>query len=688
MSYKSPSIEFFENETQSIPVNTTGAGFATVGFSTGGPVNKLMAFTSLADFEKTMGGPVENYELTHNMIYKAMNTGFGGTLYFMRIGEFSEVADGKASVGVSNYINGSGVDAFVGAEYNNLPMLKPWFIILDTEFTVSKPDVITATLNFTLNTTTNITRTYTMNKLSVALVEGGSAVGIYAVSIDKIVRDLNSFATFSNIATAYATDVDGKNGLRIVSKKIGNDQTFTFNSFTVDNAVSYGVSANSLLVETTTGSSVGSYPTEGAFTFSIKAKYPGTYMNGAVVKCIHNVDSVSGTTTYTINVYKDSTESKLLESFSGLTLANIADIINDETYGSSFITIEGYSFNGSSAFKAGKYVLGKGEVLSDGTVYEIMNDETVLGSDGVPKDEMNPDFDDEEKIIKMFADAISNKEFLNMDNVAFSVIATPDCGDQIVQDAGIELASERGDAMYIVDVPYDYTALKKSGIQKVVDWSNGKLDRSVAITSSYAGIFYGWLTSTNAYGSNSLICPPSVFVVPKILEVDEKYGVYYAPAGSVRGVINASNYFYSPDSEDRELLCGDNNVNPIIFSNTRGLMIFSQKTGLRENSPRNRIHVRRMLNDIKRKTYNALDVYRFEFNSPDIHSKASTTLDGILFPYKNAGALESYAVSVNGGEGSDSDVMNVYLDVVPYGLVERIRIYISISEAGIVASES
>lgn len=687
MSYKSPSIEFFENETQSIPVNTTGAGFATVGFSTGGPVNKLMTFTSLADFEKTMGGPVENYELTHNMIYKAMNTGFGGTLYFMRIGEFAEDADGKASVGVSNYINGSGVDAFVGATYNNLPITKPWFIILDTDFTSSKPDIITATLNFTLNTSENIVRTYTMNKLDVALVEGGGSVGIYAVSIDKIVRDLNSYSRFSNIATAYATDASGKNGLRIVSKKIGSDQTFVFNSFVVDNATNYGVSNGALLVASTEGTSTGSYPTKGTFTFSIKAKYPGTYMNGVVVKCVHNVDSVFGTTTYTINVYKDSSGTNLLESFSNLTLANIADTINDETYGSSFITLEGYSFGGSSAFKAGSYVLGEGEILSDGTVREIMAEETVLGSNGVPKDEMNSSLDDEEKIIRMFADAISNKEFLNMDNVAFSVIATPDCGDQIVQDAGITLASGRGDAMYIVDVPYDYTALKKNGIQKAVDWSNGKLDRSVAITSSYAGIFYGWLTSTNAYGSNSLICPPSVFVVPKILEVDEKYGVYYAPAGSVRGVINASNYFYSPDSEDRELLCGYNNINPIIFSNTRGLMIFSQKTGLRENAPRNRIHVRRMLNDIKRKTYNALDVYRFEFNNPDIHSKASTTLDGILFPYKNAGALESYAVSVSGGEGSDLDVMNVYLDIVPYGLVERIRIYLSITEAGIVATE-
>ena len=119
----------------------------------------------------------------------------------------------------------------------------------------------------------------------------------------------------------------------------------------------------------------------------------------------------------------------------------------------------------------------------------------------------------------------------------------------------------------------------------------------------------------------------------------------FSPAGVTRGKLIASDYEYSPDIDDRELMCGDgNSVNPIIFSNTRGLMIFSQKTADRSNSAINRIHVRRMLNDIKRK---ALDVIRFEIND-STQSEARRIVENILSIYRNKFYKVNFVTSPGG----------------------------------------
>ena len=185
----------------------------------------------------------------------------------------------------------------------------------------------------------------------------------------------------------------------------------------------------------------------------------------------------------------------------------------------------------------------------------------------------------------------------------------------------------------------------------------------------------------------TIIAPPSV-LLPKILSVDAQYGLpCYSPAGVSRGRLIASDFFYSPDIEDRELMCGEgNSLNPIIFSN-RGLMIFSQKTADRSNSAINRIHVRRMLNDIKRKLYTALDVIRFEVNNPSSQSSARKIVEDILFVYKNSEILDSYLVSVTSPGGAEADVLNITISLVPYGLIERIHIYLNIGEAGMDVSE-
>lgn len=708
--YKSPSIEIFENVQQSIAVPTAGTGFATVGFSTNGPVNKLMQFDSLEDFRKYMGGPVTNYEFTHNMIDRAMNTGFGGSLYFMRIGKFEDESDGKASVAVSNYTGGTTYDFFAGSKTGAEYYSKPWLVVgQPSETGVTLPSTVTYTLSFKLDSgDTEISKHFSFTKLDAVAVgtlfpSQSVATDIYAISIDKVVRELNNDNRFSSLAIAYPSDADGNPGLRIVGKTIGSSSYIKDFKFEVENfAQSEDPAA---LITAFTGANVmldlpEGYDVEETYAgldaelqvgkaFKIVAKNPGSNMNGFMVRKQTSNNPLVVDQSFTVSVYSNTSMSSLLETFEDLTLENFADKINDVSYGSDFIAIEGYTYTeGESEFKDGSYILGRGEILADGSLFEAGGDYApVSGSDGVPYDEvMGTTLEDE--VVHLFEDALRDASFKNMDNVDFSIIATPDSQEPEVQDAAIELAISRGDCIYLVDVPLDYMG-SKNKIDQAINWHNGSEGRATAINTSYAAIYYGWLTQKNAYGSNNLILPPSVFVLPKMLQIDANQGPSFAPAGSNRGRIIASDYMYSPDLEDREKMCGDFNcINPIIFSNTKGLMIFAQKTADRSTSPLNRINVRRMLNDIKRKMYVSLDAVRFELNNPSTQERARKIVSDILYVYRNIEALQSYSVNSSSPGGAEADVLNIVIDMVPYGLVERIRIYLNVSEAGAVISEA
>ncbi len=687
--YKSPSIEIFENVRQPRAVPTFGTGFATVGFATNGPVNKLMAFNSLADFEKYMGRePVSGYPFTHNMINRAMSANAGGTLYFMRVGDFNGPDDGKASVAVSNYTDGTSFNVSIGSKNDEERIVKmPWFIVEDAteQYNVSSPEV---TISFKLNNEL-FEKKFPLVKAPSQKIYIGETddVSIYAVDMNRIVRELNKEPDFSKLAVAtLEQDANEMYKIVIKGKFVGSDNSIKDIKL-LTNLDPEAEPAVELYNVTDDTNNIGVDASPADSAFKIVAKNPGSAMNGFTLRKKTNTKRVGAETadTFTVTTYASKAEGSLLETFSNLTLDNFAQRINDETYGSEFIEIENKTI---TEFKDGVYILGEGEVLSDGKVAVIVLEDTVKGTDGKPEsgDGVTDTTGD---IIRLFTGALRNPSFLNKDTVSFSIVATPETGLTEVQDAGIALAEKRGDAVYLVDTPLDYMALEKEGIKKSVDWSNGTIDRATPIISSYALMYYGWLQVPDAYGTSNLLVPPSVLVLPKMLSVDREYGLpCFSPAGVTRGRLIASDYEYSPDIDDRELMCGDgNSINPIIFSNTRGLMIFSQKTADRSNSAINRIHVRRMLNDIKRRLYSALDVIRFEINNDSTQSEARRIVENILSIYRNAEVLQSYFVNVTSPGGAEADVLNITVSLVPYGLIERIRIYLNIDEAGATITE-
>ena len=337
----------------------------------------------------------------------------------------------------------------------------------------------------------------------------------------------------------------------------------------------------------------------------------------------------------------------------------------------------------------GTWELGVGAILADGTSWSPEEGDYKVeeGNDGYPTVTIDDDIEQysESRAIDLYVEALGNDDFVNTDEFSFSILATPGTQNTLVQNAAISVCTTRGDAIYLADVPRAYCE-SKQGIDEAVAWANG----NSGFQSSYCAIYYGWFYQTNPYNTESNIaCPAYCFIAPKMVALDQSMGEFFAPAGITRGGLVCSDWSYSPDQKDRDKLVGNDNViNPISYSNTRGVTIMAQKTTDRTTSPLNRVGIRRMTNAIKRELRSQLVALLFEPNNETARARARVIVDDIMSALRTKECIENYDINVVSGTGANRNDLNVYLSFAPYGLIEKIYVYLSITDAGVEVTEA
>lgn len=398
---------------------------------------------------------------------------------------------------------------------------------------------------------------------------------------------------------------------------------------------------------------------------------------------------LSGAVTYKIEVYYND---ELKESFTDLSLTETAatffeTVINQsaESGGSSWIHISTIDIDGDGiiTFPDGTYNIGAAiEGLTE-QAYEVPDHDEIgtydykAGTDGIS------DGSGEDLFLPVLSTAgeLANAEIYN-----YHVLITPDCIVQSVQDAAITLAEFRKDFLYIVDTPFGLTSTQARM------WTNGEYLRDEPIISSYAAVYWSWLKDYDTEGLVYVWCPPSVFLGAKLIEVDNNYGPWYAPAGDTRGVLAAQDLEYSPSFPQREDIYGDLNcVNPIVKFPSKGIEIYGQKTGLRTNSALNRVNVRRMVIYIKKLVENALNSLIFEPHNAESWQKATNLVNSILEPIRQDNGLTEYLVVIDSTTNTPDliakNIMSGIIKLVPTGTIEIIEISLNVYRAGSTLTE-
>lgn len=377
--------------------------------------------------------------------------------------------------------------------------------------------------------------------------------------------------------------------------------------------------------------------TPAANALTMTATTPGTYYNGIKV-VVSEVTGVTGS--YNI-VVKDK----------GITVENKVFKVSDDpaTYKSSYATITAKA-EGLATLTPGTYTLANG---TDGTASIAA------------------------------ADYIRDMNALSSDLVDMNLFSVPGQSDISVITAAITLAETRGDCMYLIDPPDGLTP------EEVMDWSNGTGDYShTAFNTSYAAIYYSWQVIYDPKSATYIHVPPSVPVASAIARSAHLSEIWFAPAGTTRGVLQGvSAPVYAPNSGEREAMySGTNIVNSIINDPTYGLCIFGQKTCLRTQTALDRVNVRMLLNYLKRVVVAACKYLTFEPNDATTWTAFEDLVEPTLRSIGQRRGLYDYKIVVGEAIITDEDIdeyrMPCKILIKPTKSVEEIPIYFNITSTG------
>ena len=232
---------------------------------------------------------------------------------------------------------------------------------------------------------------------------------------------------------------------------------------------------------------------------------------------------------------------------------------------------------------------------------------------------------------------------LDDDLLGITIAAVPGFHDQSVQNALISLAEATTNFLAVVAPPYGVGT-----VQDAIDWSNGvgTGDRTSAISSSWAAIYWPHVKVFNGYDGKDRWYDPSIFGIRQMCFTDDVSEAWFAPAGFSRGrLTKPSEVEVRVGQGDRDAMySGGNVINPIVNFPQQGMVIFGQRTAQREASALDRINVRRMMIIIKKLLQNSTRQFAFEPNDPITWEAVADLATNLLDPIAQRRGISEYQV--------------------------------------------
>ncbi len=245
----------------------------------------------------------------------------------------------------------------------------------------------------------------------------------------------------------------------------------------------------------------------------------------------------------------------------------------------------------------------------------------------------------------------------------FQLLAIPGIREPIITDYAVSACELRFDAMFIMDIEESSEAGTDNVILDLTTKSHVRntIARFSArsLDSSFAAAYYPDVIVRRPSNSSPLRVPPSVCMLGVMSLNDTLADPWFAPAGLTRGRLNAIN---SKVQMNRTLLdeLYDVDINPIYEPAGRQgeVYAFGQKTLLQDQSALDRINVRRLLINIRRRVKNIANTLLFEPNRESTLSKFSALVEPIMAEVQARQGVDRYKVQIDTTTTTQNDVEN------------------------------
>jgi phage tail sheath protein FI len=228
--------------------------------------------------------------------------------------------------------------------------------------------------------------------------------------------------------------------------------------------------------------------------------------------------------------------------------------------------------------------------------------------------------------------------FSNKEETDISLIVTGDA-DETDQGDWIDLASTRKDCIAFVSPQQDDVVNVADPLTNVKEWIN-----SVNKFNSYAVADCNWKYQFDKYNNTYRWVPLNGDIAGLCVRTDLNNDPWFSPAGFNRGQIkNVVKLAWNPSQAQRDELYGAG-VNPVVSVRGQGVLLYGDKTLLKQPSAFDRINVRRLFIVLEKAIANAARFSLFELNDETTRAQFVGLVEPFLRDVKGRRGITDFRV--------------------------------------------
>lgn len=280
-------------------------------------------------------------------------------------------------------------------------------------------------------------------------------------------------------------------------------------------------------------------------------------------------------------------------------------------------------------------------------------------------------------------------------DVDINLLAIPGIRNAGVTDYAINAVESRFDALYVMDIEQRgednqvMTGSKDSdGVLIVPSISNTTSGfASRGLDTSFAAAYYPDVYITDPIELGTVMAPASVAVMGVMAQNDKIGRPWFAPAGYSRGKLDSSitGTALSLERSDLNRLY-ETNINPLASFAGGKPVVWGQKTLQANASALDRVNVRRLLIDVRRKVKNIANSLLFEPNRQETLDKFNALVKPVMQTIQAQQGVDRFKVIIDTTTTTQADVENntirgkIYLQ--PTRTAEFIALDFTVTNAG------
>lgn len=251
--------------------------------------------------------------------------------------------------------------------------------------------------------------------------------------------------------------------------------------------------------------------------------------------------------------------------------------------------------------------------------------------------------------------------FADSTEIDIQLMAIPGIRHSFITDRGLLVNEERFDSLFLMDIAeYDINNLlvTSSGQTTSVRYTTNQFNTR-AINSSFGAAYFPNVILRDSFTGKTFTVPPSVATLGAFSKNDALGHPWFAPAGFTRGALDTTEDSAMRLSRTNMDTLYENNINPIVsFVGSDGLVVWGQKTLLATDSALERVNVRRLLIDIRRKVREIANRMLFEPNRAETLARFTQLVNPVLKKIQDQNGVEKFLVKIDASTTTQNDVEN------------------------------